>query len=107
MWRGEWPDEAEAVAAPEAGGASAAGGAPSWEPDPKTEAHELTREGRGMFVATIAWQSGRPMAVRMGQGLVEYALIILLIAIGVFVALSLVAPQLNNVFSRITASLGG
>jgi Flp pilus assembly pilin Flp len=47
------------------------------------------------------------MAARLGQGLVEYALIILLIAVGVFVALSLVAPQLNNVFSRITASLGG
>ena len=41
-----------------------------------------------------------------GQGLVEYALIILLIAVGVFVALSLLAPQLNNVFNRITASLG-
>ena len=60
-----------------------------------------------MYVATREWQSGRLIAARMGQGLVEYALIILLIAIGVFVALSLVAPQLNNVFSRISASLGG
>ena len=58
-----------------------------------------------MYVATRVWQSGRPMATRKGQGLVEYALIILLIAVGVFVALSLVAPQLNNVFNRITASL--
>jgi Flp pilus assembly pilin Flp len=59
-----------------------------------------------MYVATGGWRPGRPAAIRLGQGLVEYALIILLIAVGVFVALSLVAPQLNNVFNRITASLG-
>jgi Flp pilus assembly pilin Flp len=60
-----------------------------------------------MFVAMRGWQPGQLVAVRMGQSLVEYALIILLIAIGVFVALNLVAPQLSAVFNRITTSLGG
>jgi Flp pilus assembly pilin Flp len=60
-----------------------------------------------MNVARRGRRAVRLAAVRTGQGLVEYALIILLIAIGVFVALSLVAPQLNNVFNRIAASLGG
>jgi Flp pilus assembly pilin Flp len=44
---------------------------------------------------------------RQGQSLVEYALIILLVAIAAFVAVSLLAPQLNAVFNRIAASLGG
>jgi Flp pilus assembly pilin Flp len=42
---------------------------------------------------------------RAGQGLVEYALIILLVAVAVFAAVSLLAPQLNTVFARIGASL--
>ena len=40
-----------------------------------------------------------------GQGLVEYALIMLLVAVAVFTAVSLLAPQLNTVFARIGASL--
>jgi Flp pilus assembly pilin Flp len=42
---------------------------------------------------------------REGQGLVEYALILLLVAIAVFAAVSLLAPQLNTVFARVGASL--
>jgi Flp pilus assembly pilin Flp len=44
---------------------------------------------------------------RAGQSLVEYALIILLIAIAAIMAVSLLAPQISGVFARITASLGG
>jgi pilus assembly protein Flp/PilA len=36
-----------------------------------------------------------------GQGLVEYALIIVLVSLSVFVALSLLGPQVGNVFSTI------
>ena len=41
------------------------------------------------------------------QGLVEYALIIVLIAIVVIVALGLLGTQITDVFTRITTALGG
>ena len=40
-----------------------------------------------------------------GQGLVEYALIIVLIAIALIAALSLVTGGVQNAFSRITSAL--
>jgi pilus assembly protein Flp/PilA len=40
-----------------------------------------------------------------GQGLVEYGLIIVLIALVVITALGLVAPQLNLIFSRVASHL--
>jgi Flp pilus assembly pilin Flp len=42
---------------------------------------------------------------RAGQGLVEYALIILLIALAVFVTLTVFGTQLASTYDRITASL--
>lgn len=42
---------------------------------------------------------------REGQGLVEYALIIVLVSIAVIALLTLLGGQINTVFSRITASL--
>ncbi|RME37651.1 MAG: Flp family type IVb pilin [Thermoflexia bacterium] len=41
-----------------------------------------------------------------GQGLVEYALILVLVAIVVIVILTLLGGQVSNVFSRITDALG-
>jgi len=41
-----------------------------------------------------------------GQGLVEYALIIVLIAIVVIVALTALGGQVTAVFTRITTALG-
>ena len=41
-----------------------------------------------------------------GQGLVEYALIIVLIAIALIAALTLVAGGVGSAFSRITSQLG-
>jgi len=41
------------------------------------------------------------------QGLVEYALIIVLVSIVVIIALGLLGDQVNNVFTEITAGLGG
>jgi len=46
-------------------------------------------------------------AQEKGQGLVEYALILVLIAILVIAALTLLGGQITNVFSQITSGLGG
>jgi len=40
-----------------------------------------------------------------GQGLVEYALVLVLVAIVVIAILTLLGPQIGNVFSRITTGL--
>lgn len=42
-----------------------------------------------------------------GQGLIEYALIVLLISIAVIVVLELIGIQLDDVFDQILAALGG
>ncbi|MBK8782436.1 MAG: Flp family type IVb pilin [Anaerolineales bacterium] len=41
-----------------------------------------------------------------GQGLVEYALILVLVAIVVIAALMVLGPIIGNVFSKINGSLG-
>jgi pilus assembly protein Flp/PilA len=45
-------------------------------------------------------------AQEKGQGLVEYALIIVLIAIVVIAALTLLGSQITGVFDRISGELG-
>ncbi|MFN2462340.1 MAG: Flp family type IVb pilin [Candidatus Dormibacteria bacterium] len=42
-----------------------------------------------------------------GQGMVEYALILVLIAVVVIVVLILLGNQVKNVFSNISAGMGG
>jgi pilus assembly protein Flp/PilA len=42
-----------------------------------------------------------------GQGLVEYALILVLVAIVVIAALMILGPLIGNVFSKINSSLVG
>ena len=42
-----------------------------------------------------------------GQGLVEYAVILVLVAIVVIAILAVVGPQIGNIFSQITNGLGG
>jgi pilus assembly protein Flp/PilA len=42
-----------------------------------------------------------------GQGLVEYALILVLVAIVVIAALMLLGPMIGNVFSKVNSSLSG
>ncbi len=42
-----------------------------------------------------------------GQGLVEYALILVLIAIVVLVILGILGTQVSDIFSQITDGLGG
>lgn len=46
-------------------------------------------------------------AQEKGQGLVEYALILVLIAIVVIVALTLLGGSVGNIFNDITTALGG
>ena len=41
-----------------------------------------------------------------GQGLVEYALILVLVALVVIAVLLLIGPQIANVFSKVTTGLG-
>ncbi len=41
-----------------------------------------------------------------GQGLVEYALVLVLVAVVIIAILTLLGPQIGNVFSRITNGLG-
>lgn len=42
-----------------------------------------------------------------GQGLVEYALILVLVAVVVIAILVILGPQIGNVFSMVTNGLGG
>lgn len=42
-----------------------------------------------------------------GQGLVEYALILVLVSVVVIVVLSLVGPGVGNIFSQVTTALNG
>jgi pilus assembly protein Flp/PilA len=44
---------------------------------------------------------------RSGQGLVEYALILTMVAIVVIVALMTMGPVIGNAFSKINSSLSG
>ncbi|MBK7916111.1 MAG: Flp family type IVb pilin [Candidatus Promineifilaceae bacterium] len=40
-----------------------------------------------------------------GQGLVEYALVLVLVAVVIIAILTLLGPQIGNVFSKITSGL--
>jgi pilus assembly protein Flp/PilA len=55
--------------------------------------------------AAGALQVARHRWLQRGQGLVEYALIILLIAIAVIAILSLLGPAIGNIFSQIKPAL--
>lgn len=48
-----------------------------------------------------------PVFNEKGQGLVEYALILILVAIVVIAVLMLLGPVIGNVFSEINSSLSG
>lgn len=44
---------------------------------------------------------------QQGQGLVEYALILVLVAIVVIAILAVLGPRIGNIFSRVTNGLAG
>ena len=60
-----------------------------------------------LFFTISQIRSMIPVVVKSekGQGLVEYALILVLVSIAVIVLLGLLGGQLNNVFNGITAEL--
>jgi pilus assembly protein Flp/PilA len=57
-----------------------------------------------MMVALNAYVAG--LQKEEGQGLAEYALIIVLVSIAVVTALGLVGTQINDVFGDIETALG-
>jgi len=42
-----------------------------------------------------------------GQGLMEYALVLVLVAIAVVAILTLLGPQIGNLYSRLTTAIPG
>lgn len=48
-----------------------------------------------------------PHQHEQGQGLVEYALILVLVAVVVIAILAILGPQIGNIFSQVTNGLGG
>ncbi len=42
-----------------------------------------------------------------GQGLVEYALVIVLVAVVIVMIVALLGPQIGNLFSRVTNGISG
>jgi pilus assembly protein Flp/PilA len=65
------------------------------------------RAGQGMEFLTKGGESEMLIKREEGQGLVEYALIIFLIAILLIVALQFLGPQIGSVFSSIGNTLSG
>jgi pilus assembly protein Flp/PilA len=53
----------------------------------------------------LAWKLARISAREEGQGMVEYALILVLIAMVIIVILSIVGKQVRNVFSNVNDAL--
>ena len=60
-----------------------------------------------IFVQAKEWFSLMAAREEKGQGLIEYALIILLVSIVVIVALTALGPQIADVYDQITTTLGG
>ena len=54
----------------------------------------------------LMWKVRGLLSREEGQGMVEYALILVLIAVVVIVILTVVGKQVNNVFSNISSGLG-
>jgi len=58
-----------------------------------------------MLPFVMAWLSEKFVVEEEGQGLVEYALIIVLVSIVCIAALTLLGTQVRDVFTTISASL--
>jgi len=55
-------------------------------------------------MSKMVWRKGR--VSQRGQGMVEYALILVLVSIVVIVILLTMGNQIQNVFSNVVAALG-
>jgi pilus assembly protein Flp/PilA len=47
----------------------------------------------------------KPKEILIGQGLVEYALIIVFVALIVIVTLALIGPEIGNIFSNVVENI--
>ena len=63
-----------------------------------------TREQKEVFEMT--WRNLGRARRQLGQGMVEYALILVLVSIVVIVILLTMGNQIANVFSNVVAALG-
>ena len=59
------------------------------------------------FVAALASPHSPLPRARSGQGLIEYGLVVVLIAIAIITLIALMGGQVANVYSRITTSIAG
>jgi len=57
-------------------------------------------------VTSLTWKAGQLLRRQEGQGMVEYALILVLVSIVVIVVLLTMGNQIKNVFSNVTCALG-
>lgn len=57
------------------------------------------------LVRSMSWHAGGRRNDERGQGLVEYGLVLILIAIFVIVVVGVVGHQANNVFSNVSNGL--
>ena len=73
------------------------------QPDAAPAAPRAPGEARPTAVS--AAPARQTNTIELGQGLVEYALIIFLVAIVVIAILFLLGPQIGNVFSSIYSSI--
>jgi pilus assembly protein Flp/PilA len=65
------------------------------------------RDNQEASLRKRTWQTVRSRAVASGQGLVEYALILVLIAIVVIGVLTQLGGQTSEIFSRVACTLDG
>lgn len=63
--------------------------------------------GPGMIVLSAWWRLRRSLVRQEGQGLVEYALILVLVAIVVIGVLTTMGTKIQAAFQDIVADLGG
>jgi pilus assembly protein Flp/PilA len=58
------------------------------------------------LAAPLVWKAGRQLRRREGQGMVEYAMILILASVIVIVILFTMGNQVQNVFSNVACALG-
>ena len=58
------------------------------------------------LTAPLAWRAGRSLRRQEGQGMVEYAMILILASVIVIVILFTMGKQVQNVFSNVACGLG-
>jgi pilus assembly protein Flp/PilA len=63
-------------------------------------------DNAGMYLDGLIRYVGRLMRSERGQGMVEYALILVLIAVVVIVMLIVLGNQVANVFCNISGAIG-